>query len=378
MNPSRHFDHIVIGAGSMGAATCRELARRGRSVLGIDQFSVPHYRGSHGGETRIIRKAYYEHPHYIPLLQSAYRGWAALEEEAEEQIYFQTGLFYAGLSSSEIIDGVKNAASKYEIPLESLRWSNSNSSRFNVPNNYDLLFEPEAGFLRTVPALEGLIRTAQHHGARFLMDTKVTGWQEQGGLFSVSTSAGEFTCDKLVITAGAWSARLLPGMANKLTVTRQVLAWYRVENPVQYGLGEFPCWLIAEQDLPGPYYGFPVLDEASGNSLLKVAYHYRGMLADPDSLADPVTVEETTPLNDFVSRTFKGVSSRPEKTSVCYYVNSPDDHFIIDQKGGLTVACGFSGHGFKFVPVIGEILADLSIEGSTKHPISFLSADRFR
>ncbi|MFM9028872.1 MAG: N-methyl-L-tryptophan oxidase [Bacteroidota bacterium] len=378
MNPSLHFDHIVIGAGSMGAAACRELARRGRTVLGIDRFSVPHNRGSHGGETRIIRKAYFEHPDYIPLLQSAYRGWAGLEEETSEQIYFQTGLFYAGPSNSEILEGVKSAASKYEIPLEKLDWNDSSTSLIIIPSHYELLFEPEAGFLLTNVALEGLIRTALMHGARFMMDTVVTGWHNHKGLFYVTTNAGEFTCDKLIITAGAWSARLLPKMASKLTVTRQVLAWYGVKNQNRFTLGDFPCWLIAEQDLPGAYYGFPVIDSIPGNGLIKVAYHHRGGLADPDSLAEPVKAWELEALNDFVSRTFEGVFSEPERTAVCYYVNSPDDDFIIDQDGGLTYACGFSGHGFKFVPVIGEILADLSITGSTNHPIGFLRADRLK
>ncbi|MFM7216407.1 MAG: N-methyl-L-tryptophan oxidase [Bacteroidota bacterium] len=375
MKPARHFDHIVLGTGSMGAATCWELARRGESVLGIDRFNVPHDRGSHGGETRIIRKAYYEHPDYIPLLQAAYAGWEELEAASNQQHFFRTGLLYAGREHSSILQGVVQSAKQYGIELDRLAWSDAPSARFNLPADYTILFEPDAGFIRVDTALKSLMDQARIHGAEFLTNTPVVSWTEKDDGITVQTTSETFTCDKLIITAGAWTSSLLPSMADKLTVTRQVLAWYDVGEEHAYGLGDFPCWLIAEPGLPGPYYGFPSIEQ--GKNEMKVAYHHRGPIADPDLIAEKVSEQETEALNRFVKKTFKGVSSAPIRTAVCMYVNSPDDHFIIDRIGRVSFACGFSGHGFKFVPAIGSALADLSIKATTDLPIGFLSSDRF-
>src|SRR5436190_9187009 len=145
MSLNNSFDVIVIGVGSMGSSACYYLAKRGYKVLGLEQFDISHEFGSHAGQSRIIRKAYFEHPDYVPLLQRAYKNWNTLEQETGEQLYFKTGLLYAGTSNNEMIKGVKQSASLYNIELEKLDLVNATNHfpQFSLPGNFEVLFEPE-------------------------------------------------------------------------------------------------------------------------------------------------------------------------------------------------------------------------------------------
>ncbi|HSF45492.1 MAG TPA: N-methyl-L-tryptophan oxidase [Chitinophagaceae bacterium] len=369
-----HFDHIVIGVGSMGSATCYHLAKRGRSVLGIEQFTIPHELGSHTGESRIIRKAYYEHPDYIPLLIRAYEHWDELTERSGKTLYHKTGLIYAAPKDHLLLQNIRNAAHAYNIPLQ---WNISSS--FSLPESFHTLFEPDAGFVEPENTIRALVKHAIDSGAEIHEREQVLDWSiESNGDVVVRTTLSEYSCKKLVITSGAWSKKIIPGIGHRLRVTRQVLAWFKPAEPQLFDEHAFPCWMVATGQDDGVYYGFPI--NSSHPGALKLAYHWPGTETDPDLVDRMVVPGDVQQLEDFLQIYLPSGYGEIESTKVCLYSNSPDEHFVIDNLPGkeekVCVAWGFSGHGFKFVPVVGEILADLAMYHKTDLPIGFLSAKR--
>lgn len=379
------LDFIVAGVGSMGSAACYYLAQRGYSVLGLEQFTITHTRGSHSGQTRIIRKAYFEHPDYIPLLQRAYENWKSLELETGEQVYYPTGILYAAPKRHLLLTNIKDAAALYNINLEQpdTLLVKEKFSQFNLPDDYEILFEPDAGFLLAEKAIKLYVQQAQLKGAAIHTGESVLSWKKEGEGVIVSTTYNTYHCKKLIITAGAWSAKLLPGITKNLSITRQVLAWMKPQKPELFAIGNFPCWLIATEQHDGAYYGFPMISSTiiTGPDGMKMALHYPGVPTDPDDVNRNVTAADIDPLLHFLKTYLPKSCESVADTSTCLYSNSPDENFIIDNLPGMEdsvcVAWGFSGHGFKFISVVGEILADLAISGSSKLPIGFLNARRF-
>ena len=376
------FDFIVIGTGSMGSAACFNLARRGFKVLGLDRFPVPHSHGAHSGHTRLIRKAYFEHEDYVPLLDRAYALWDEIQEISGRRVFERTGLLYAGPQGDELLAGVRFAADRYGIELER-EVDPTRLPQFTIPDGFEMLFEPDAGYLITDSAIEAFASEARRLGAVMREGERVIRWEPVGDGVRVDTEKESFHGGKVVITAGPWAAQVIPGIAGRLSVTRQVLAWFDVGEAADFAVGRFPCWAIVDPGAPGLYYGFPFAasgspDEPRG---LKLAHHHPGGVTRPDDVSREVTESDTLPLADFLSRRIPGVSGPLTGSSTCLYSNTPDGHFVIDNLPGLEkhscVAWGFSGHGFKFASVVGEILADLAVSGRTDHPISFLSASRF-
>jgi sarcosine oxidase len=371
------YDVIVLGMGSMGSSACYHLARRGARVLGLEQFGVPNTLSSHAGQSRIIRKAYFEHPDYVPLLEAAYRNWKALEAATGEKVYHATGLLYFGQPGHPVMEGVKESSRIYDIHLSSI--PTSRYPQLSAYPGHEWLFEPDAGFVEPEKAIRLYAQEAERHGAVIRTHQQVLGWQ-QGRPVTVTTAEGTYTCDKLVVCAGPWAGRMLPSLQRHLRVTRQLLAWVTPKDPASFALGNFPCWMYAEDGMPGVYYGFPGLPAGlNGPSGIKIAYHAAGELTDPDHVRREVGPGETDDLVRVLKQFFRKGYADIKEVKVCLYTNSPDEHFIIDHLPGspdITVAAGFSGHGFKFASVVGEILADLALDGRTAHPITFLSASR--
>jgi sarcosine oxidase len=382
---NKSFDFIVTGIGSMGSATCYFLAKQGYKVLGLEQFDIVHESGSHTGQSRIIRKAYFEHPDYVPLLERAYKNWKDLEKETSSQLYYPTGLVYFGRSDSSIIKGVKKSASLFNIPVEKVDRATvaKRLPQFAIPEDFETLFEPDAGFVTPEKTIKLYVEQAILKGAEVHTREKVIQWTKEGSSISVITDKNSYRCRKLIITAGAWSGQLLPLFSNKLKVTRQLLAWIKPKQPENFLPDKFPCWMIADDEKKGVYYGFPFLSakEFGEPAGLKLAHHYPALITDPDNVDRRVTAEEMSSLNYLLDKYLPGVDGTRVAEKTCLYANSPDGDFIIDKLPGyeenVIIACGFSGHGFKFVPVVGEILAELALEGKTKQPIGFLSAKRF-
>jgi sarcosine oxidase len=385
MVASNSFDVIVIGVGSMGSATCYYLAKRGYKVLGLEQFDISHQLGSHTGQSRIIRKAYFEHPDYVPLMERAYKNWNDLEKETGEQLYYQTGLLYAGNSTNEIIKGVKLAASLYNIELKQLNIAEVSDQfpQFSFTEKFEILFEPNAGFLPPERSIRLYTAQAEKHGAVIHSNEKVIEWKKDGDSVMVKTDKNTYYSNKLIVTAGAWAGKMIPNFSSKIKVTRQFIAWIKTKNDNQFTLNNFPCWMFGDDDKHGCYYGFPLLDtkkfgEPAG---LKLAHHVPAQVTDPDNVNRETTKEDLDDLHYCLNKYLPGVFDSVLHTKICLYANSPDENFIIDKLPGyeenVSIACGFSGHGFKFASVIGEILADIAIDRKTNLPIEFLNAKRF-
>jgi len=371
-----HHEVIVIGVGTMGSATCYHLAKRGVKVLGLEQFGIPHEQGSHAGQSRIIRKAYFEHPDYVPLLELAYRNWREMERVSGAELYVPTGLLYLGDPEHAVMKGVKASAVQFGIPLE--RPNADAYPQIRVSAEQELLFEPDAGFVTPERSVLVHVAEAMKLGAEIRTQVEVGRWRVEGGGVVVETSSGSFSADRLVITAGPWTSKLVPLLKPKLEVTRQSLVWVMPEDPEAFQLGKFPCWVIAEEGLHGVYYGFPMLpvDRFQGPIGLKLAHHAPATICDPDQVDRNIYPEDSVPMVEVQRKCFRKGFKQLSAVKTCLYTNTADENFIIDQLPGhdnVYVAAGFSGHGFKFAAGIGEIMADLAINRKTEYPIGFLS-----
>ncbi len=385
LSANTFFDMIVIGVGSMGSSTCYYLAQSGYKVLGIEQFDIAHEYGAHAGQSRIIRKAYFENSDYVPLLNRAYENWKTLEEETSTQLYFRTGLVYFGKPDHLLMQGVRQSASLYNIPLEKLTTSSTikRFPQFKIPGDFETLFEPDAGFVRPEKAIQLYTEQAVKKGAEIHTNEKVLEWKKNRNGIVVITDKNIYRCNKLIVTAGGWTGKIIPGFSNKIKVTRQFVAWIKPGNWDDFTLNNFPCWLLADDTKPGCYYGFPILPanrfgEPTG---LKLAHHHPALETDPDNVDRKMNANDEDDLKYVFDKYFHDVFESVLSYKICLYANSQDEDFIIDNLPGyedhVTIACGFSGHGFKFVSVVGEILTHLAIEGKTKLPIGLLSAKRF-
>jgi sarcosine oxidase len=349
------------------------LARRGLRVLGIERFGVAHDRGSSHGETRIIRKAYFEHPDYVPLLHRAYELWRELENATGRSLYAETGLFLAGPPEGAIIRGALEAARLHGVRVDAVPRVEAAERfpLFTFAEEDFVVVEPEAGYLHVEDCVAAHVAQAIHAGATLVTGEAVQSWRAVGDGVEVVTDKQTYAGARLVLAAGAWSGPLLAELSLPLTVLRKVLFWHEVSSP---------AWRNATAyffDRPaGYFYGFPSLEGRT----IKLAEHTGGA-----PVADPLTVDRSchdadrAPVSQFVAETLVGVSPVAVRHAVCMYTMSPDEHFIVDrhpQHPHVVYGAGFSGHGFKFTPVIGEALADLAIDGKTSLPIDFLSRDR--
>jgi len=373
------YDAIVIGVGTMGAATCAELARRGGRVLGIDRFAPPHGQGSHHGSTRLFRKAYFEHPDYVPLLQRAGELWERANVTSGESIFVRTGGVFGGPPGGAVVRGTLDAARMHDLPVERLTRGQlvARFPQLRVPEGCDALFDHDAAVVRCEAAVAHFVREARAAGAEIHVGEPVIDWEERAREVVVRTERAEFSGRSLIVTCGAWASRLLPALGIPLVVTRQVLGWLAPDDPSAFVPDRFPVWGF-ECDDGSMHYGAPLMPGESG---VKVALHARGSMTEPDRVDRLVSDADTREVIDGGARCLVGVASRLVDSRICLYTNSPDSNFIVGRLPGaerVFIACGFSGHGFKFAPVIGEVLADLATSGITRHPIAFLSPERFR
>jgi sarcosine oxidase len=376
------FDTIVIGLGAMGSATLDQLARRGSRVLGIEQYGIPHDLGSSGGDTRLIRKAYYEHPDYVPLLARAYENWDDLGRRTGEQVLFRTGALYVGKPDSALITGSRTSARLHGLECPELD-ARGVSSRwpFRVPNGYVSLHETDGGFVLAAKSIRLYCEQALVHGAEVRAAECVHTWRETRNGVEVSTSDATYRAQNLVVTAGSWASEMLPKLGTSLTVTRQLLFWLWPAHRERFVLERFPCWAAQLDGYDGLFYGFPMLPAAMGGQLgLKLAHHVTGQSIRPGE-AKPAQVSEFVPVRKALKEVFAGELGPVVATKTCMYTSSVDQHFIVDRYPSserVFVACGFSGHGFKFASVIGEVLADFATTGTTRLPVGFLSLARFK
>jgi sarcosine oxidase len=370
-------DAIVIGVGTMGSAACSELARRGWNVLGLDQYDIPNALAAHHGRSRMFRTSYYEHADYVPLLRRALSGWKAIEERTGRCVFYPTGGLYIGPEDGALVRGSLDAARRHGLPHERLDKPEL-ERRFphlRVPAGFAGTFETDAGFIVPELAVEAMAGEAAAAGAALRTKERVIAWDAQNTGVEVRTDRGTYTAARLIITAGPWSGKLA-GAAARVTITRQVVGWVSPRRPELFGLGRWPCWAI-ERPGGGLLYGFPMTEGEPG---MKVALHAVGEVVDPDSLQRDARPEDEAGWREGLRAHFPDADGPTTAHAACMYDNSPDGHFIVDFCPGhanVVMACGFSGHGFKFAPVIGEALADLAMQGTSSLPIGFLGLTRF-
>ncbi len=369
------FDAIVIGLGAMGAAALHQLAARGARVLGLEQYALGHDRGSSHGSTRIIRKAYFEHPDYVPLLDRAYALWADLEAASGHRLVERCGLVVAGSERSEVVAGIRLAARTHGLDIRELdrRQAAAHAGRFRFAEDDIVLFEPDAGFLYADACLAQLHAEARRRSAEIAAGEPVVDWRADAGGISVRTPAGEYAADRLIICAGPWAGSLLRRQL-PLVVRRVPLFWLDAAAPaLRLDRG---CPVFAFDTPEGFFYGFPVFD-AGG---LKVAQHRGREIAPDPSLADRGQAPgDFPPVREFLRRHAPDAGERVQRFATCLYTMTPDQHFVVDRHPDherVVFAAGFSGHGFKFAPVVGSVLADLALTGRTEAPVGFLSATR--
>ena len=359
------YDAAVIGLGTMGTFTCLELASRGQTVIGFYQFAPPHDRGSHSGDTRVFRTAYAEHPDYVPLSVRAGELWDSTG------FLHRTGVLSLGPPDSQLIAGARASAAAHGLEIENLSRDQIRFRFpvFNVPPGWEAVMEPAAGWIDVNAALHAGLQRASRAGAEIRIDTAVEDWLWTGDGYAVQTSAGEFKARRLIVTAGAWAGRLLSDLSLPLKVLRKVLVWI---DPVRDQ--SFPVFASADKF----FYGFPNI----GGHGVKLAIHWSD--ASPatniDARQPDATADEIQPVLKAAAELLPSITGRVRQTRTCLYTMTPDEHFIIDRHPrvpNLIFAAGFSGHGFKFAPAIGEALADLATTGTSALPIGFLSLSRF-
>ncbi len=371
---TEQYDVVVAGAGGMGSAALYHLARRGVRVCAVERFGIAHDRGSSHGDTRIIRKAYMEHPDYVPLLHRAYALWEELEAEAAAELFARVGLLVAGDPDSEAMRGQAACYQAHDLPHEQL--DAAALAVLSLPAAWRGFYDPLGGFLRVEDCVRRHVALAQKHGAKLYTGEVVLSWQREGEGVVVETTRRRLLTARLVLATGAWAVPELGRLGVAACVVRKVQLWYQGRGVEQYARGAFPCFFIADGERY--FYGFPA-EEPWG---LKLAEHNvsHDPVADPLQLNRALTDGDQTPVRDFLARFFPALQPALSKYAVCMYSLTPDKHFVLDvhpECPAVVLGAGFSGHGFKFAPVVGEILADLALEGATQHPIEFLRLSRF-
>jgi sarcosine oxidase len=353
---NQRYDVAVIGLGIMGSAAAYHLARRGVKVVGIEQFTPAHDRGSSHGLTRVIRQAYFEHPDYVPLLLRTYELWAELEKETGRELFRKTGALMIGRPESPVVRGSLESARLHGLRHRMLTVSELRS-RYPFMRFRDdevALEEFEAGVLFAEDAVLSLQDAARRHGAELR--------------FGVPARIGDPPAKKTVVTAGAWMNGLVPSLP--LAVERQVLYWFDAGADRD----RVPLFMWDRDDRL--FYVIPHVRDHG----VKVAFHHHGEITAPDRVRRDVDPAEVEDMRRRLAETVPPMNGPLLKSAVCLYTNTPDENFavgILPSNPDVIVGSPCSGHGFKFGPVVGEILADLATAGATRHPISLFRLDRF-
>ncbi|MDT0342810.1 N-methyl-L-tryptophan oxidase [Streptomyces litchfieldiae] len=375
-------DVIVLGVGGMGSAAAHHLAARGARVLGLEKFGPAHHEGSSHGGSRIFRQAYFEGAAYVPLLLRAHELYERLERDSGRELAVRCGGLMLGAPDSQAVAGSRQAAEEWDLPHEML---DAEEIRRRYPtlaprDGEVALFEARAGLVRPEETVSAQLELAAAAGAELRFNEPVTRWEAlPGGRgVRVTTARGSYTAGHLVVSPGAWAPRQLAGLGVPLTVERQIMYWFEPTGGTEPWAPERQPIYIWEDPDGSQIYGFPALDGPGGGA--KVALFRQGTVCTPETIDRTVHPAEIEEMAARVGARLPTLPGRFLRAATCMYTTTPDENFVIarhPEHASVTVACGFSGHGFKFVPVVGEILADLALTGTTAHPIGLFDPGRF-
>lgn len=362
------YDVIVIGLGGMGSAGAYRLAQRGKRVLGLEKFTAVHTHGSSHGGSRITRQAYFEDPAYVPLLLRAHEMWDQIERDSGQSVFHRVGGILVGTPEGRTITGSRASAERFGLKHELLgapeirrRFPTMRPARDEVA-----LYEESAGFVVPENAVRAHLDLAAKAGAELHFEEAVTHWEEG----KVTTTKATYEAGHIVVCPGPWAPELLADLDIPFGIERQVQYFFRpTEN-----FRDHPIYIWEREG--SHFYGFPEIEGA-----VKVAFHTGGRICTPETIDRTVHAHEVNAIADATRPVMPGIAGGLQRAVTCMYTNTDDEHFVIAPHPGhrdVTVACGFAGHGFKFVPVVGEILADLAINGATRHPIALFDPARLR
>ncbi|MEA2584379.1 MAG: sarcosine oxidase [Thermomicrobiales bacterium] len=372
-----HYSVIVIGGGTMGTAAAWELGKRGERAIVFEQFGHVHTMGAHSGQTRVIRHAYAEGAGYIPLVLRADELWEELEAEARIKVLHRVGALEisTGLGSDHA-QRARASAALHNVPFE---WLDADEIRrrwpqFQIGDDWEAGFGDRSGFLEVEPALRAMASSARSRGVEIREHEPAQAWGTDGEGVWVQTEQGRYTADRLIVTPGSWAGRMLPDLGLPITVVRKTLFWLEVKEPTRFDPAGFPVFIA---DRPGlELYGFPIF----GQPGLKCANHAGGEPTTVETVDRTVRPEEEPEILDAAGWLFgpEQFTGRVLLCAVCLYARTPDHDFAIDRHPeypNVVIGAGFSGHGFKFTPAVGEHLVQLALDDS--NPLELFSLNRF-
>ncbi len=359
------YDAIVIGLGGMGSATLFHLARSGCKALGVERFGIPHAFGSSHGSTRIIRLAYSEGSHYVPLLREAYRNWRELERVSRRSILHVTGGLDIGPEDSWTILGSKRSCLRHGLEFKELEAEQVNRRYpgYRLPPSLRALYQPDAGYLLSEVAVASHVDAALDLGAEVIQGTRALGWARQAGSLRVDTEAGRFLAKRLVLATGPWVGQLAPVLRQYCRPERQVMLWTSPVVAAAYAPRRFPVFNM--ESPRGRFYGYP--DHRGEGFKIGKYHHLREQVDDPDAMVHTCDADDERVLRDGLDEYFPQASGPTRRMAACTFTNTPDRDFILDrhpEEPDVFVAAGFSGHGFKFCSAVGRIMADLCLSRS--------------
>lgn len=368
-------DVVVAGLGASGSSALYHLARRGTRVAGLDRFQPPHALGSSHGDSRIIREAYYEHPLYVPLVRRAYELWDELSRSAGVQLYQQTGGLMLGPPDGPLLTGARTSVLQHGIPHQMLsaaevrnRWPG-----ITPPDGFVGLWEERAGMLFPERAIAANLRLAAAAGAEVSTDTTLLGWSRSGADLQISTDRGTIRTRHLVLALGPWISQHLESAGAVFTVERQQFHWF---DPAP-GFQDSPPYPVALwEHWPGGLF-VTLPDIGKG---VKIDIHHEGEPASPDTVSRVTTPAEETAVRGLLAKFFPAANGRLRSSSVCLYTNTPDRHFVIDwlpEDPRVLLLSPCSGHGFKFSSVVGEVAAELVLDGTSRFDLTPFAFNRF-
>lgn len=375
----RH-DVIIIGLGGMGSAAAYQLAGRGKRVLGLERYSPPHEWGSSHGRSRIIRQAYFEDPAYVPLLLRAYDLWEQAERDSREEILTVTGGLMIGHPDSALVEGSRQSADEHNLPYEMLDAPEIERRfpTFEPPPDTVALYEERAGFVRPETSISAHLELAARRGADLRFGETVRSWSASSFVegVTVETASGTYEAERLVISAGSWAPELLSDLRLPLEVTRQILFWFKPKDIEPFRPENFPVYIWEPQD-GNTFYGIPAHDGEQG--VKATFFRADSTPCTPETIDRKVTKADVEFVREYIGCYLPQLNGELLQAQTCMYTNTPDLHFVLaphPKYPQITVAAGFSGHGYKMASVVGEILADLAMDGETKHPIDLFSPTR--
>lgn len=369
----------IIGAGGVGSAAARFLARDGHDVRLLEQFTLDHDRGSSYGESRIIRRTYPDR-HYTGLMNAAYPLWEQLQAEADEELFVRSGGIFFGTTNHPLLHAVADALQAHGTPYETL---SAEESRARFPGLWlkrgeTAIYQADSGFLRASACVRASVRLARKHGASLRENVKVTGMVPDGDNWRVETEQGDEVVDRVLVTAGAWTGLLLSDLRLPLQPTRQQYIYLRIaRNAESFAVGRFPVWIDAGDEHRPIMYGFPAEGHTDG---VKFASDARVEPIEPDALNRTVDASYSAALRAYAAERMPDLSGEVTYAHACLYTNTPDHDFIVDSvpgRPGVFLISACSGHGFKFTVLMGRIGADLVAGHSPPFDLSRFSLSRF-